>query len=509
MKGKNIIWLIVAFILSAALVYFVKDYNLTNTRTPREGYRVYLEGKVLGLIASKDELNDYINKQQEKLKQKYHVDRIYVPNNIDIVKEITYEDSLDNVVDIYNKINTISPFTIKGYQVIIDKTNSTSYENDENSGNKEKEKIIKINVLNKEIFTKSIEDVILSFVDQEQYNAFKERSKMELETETGELIENIYVEDEITIKETNLPTNEVIYMDSDSLTKYLIFGNNSSDKKYIVKDGDSIEKIADSNQMSVNELIIANTKLSSDKSLIYIGQELSIGVVDPIITTIVEKHVVEDQIVKYKTDTKYDNKMYQGQQIVKQEGSNGKIRVTQKVKMINGEVLKAYIVSSEELKPVVNKVVVKGGKQVKRGDGEWLWPTNFPYMISSRYGWRWGRLHSGVDICGTGRGSPIYAARDGVIYDINSNSSSGYYVIIKHDNGYYTRYAHMQNTNGNDRLGGIGSATKYIKIGQRVRAHDVIGEVGSSGGSTGVHLHFEIWDGVPFQGQSFNPLLFY
>ena len=114
-----------------------------------------------------------------------------------------------------------------------------------------------------------------------------------------------------------------------------------------------------------------------------------------------------------------------------------------------------------------------------------------------------------MDICGIGRGSPVYAARDGVVYDINSNASSGYYITIKHDNGYYTRYAHMQNTNGNDRLGLTSSAYKYVNIGQRVKGHDVIGEVGSSGGSTGVHLHFEMWDGIPYQSQSFNPRSFY
>ena len=296
-----------------------------------------------------------------------------------------------------------------------------------------------------------------------------------------------------------------------SLTKYLIFGENDNTKKYYVQKGDSIEKIADDNKMSVNELVIANNDLASSSALIYIGQELSIGNVDPIVTTIVEKHVVQDQVVKYKTITQYDNTMYQGQTKIKQEGSNGTTRVTQKVKMINGEVLNAYIVSSEEIKPAVNKIIVRGGKQTARvrGDGEWQWPTNFPYSISSRYGWRWGKLHSGVDILSTGRGSPIYAARAGEVVSISVNGSSGFFVIIRHDNGYYTRYAHLQNTKGNDNLKGTNSATKYISVGQRVNAHQVIGEMGSSGGSTGVHLHFEIWNGMPFQAQSFNPLAFY
>ena len=511
MKGKNLVWLFIACIMSGLLVHVVKNYS-NNNHIPIEGYRVYLEGKPIGLIKSKDELNEYINKQQEKLKDKYHVDTIYIPNNIDIVREITYEDSFDDVSHIYNMINTISPFTIKGYQIVIDRTNSTQYTNDENEVDT-KPKIIKVNVLNKEIFSKAVEEEILSFVSKDQYDSFKNKEQKELNNTTGELIENIYVEDNITIKETNISVNENIYMDSEVLTKYLIFGANASDKKYTVKDGDNIEKIANDNRMSINELVIANNDLVSTNALIYIGQELSIGTVDPLLTTIVEKHVVEDQKVKFKTETRYDNNMYQGQSKVTQEGSDGITRVTQKVKMMNGEIINAYIVSSEEIKPAVNKIVVKGGKQApyggKRGDGEWLWPTNRPYSISSHYGWRWGRMHSGVDIYVGGRGSPIYSARAGVVTSITSDGSSGFYVIIKHDNGYYTRYAHMQNTRGNDSLSGTSSATKYIKQGQRVAAHQVIGEVGSSGGSTGPHLHFEIWNGVPYRSQSFNPLTFY
>ena len=105
MKGKSIIWLIIAAVLSGFLVNTIKNSNLNSSKIPKEGYRIYLEGKTIGFIESKDELNAYINKQQEKLKDKYHVDTIYVPNNIDIVKEITYEGNFDSISHIYNMIN--------------------------------------------------------------------------------------------------------------------------------------------------------------------------------------------------------------------------------------------------------------------------------------------------------------------------------------------------------------------------------------------------------------------
>ena len=109
---KNVFILFITAMCSFAIVYFqsTASYN-----EPTIAYRVYLEGKDIGLIKSRSELEDYINLQQEKLKQKYNVDKIYIPNDIDIVKDVTYDDNLSSIQDIYNKINDIAPWTIKGY----------------------------------------------------------------------------------------------------------------------------------------------------------------------------------------------------------------------------------------------------------------------------------------------------------------------------------------------------------------------------------------------------------
>lgn len=506
MKLKNIIFTIVAILISLVVVIF--EGKEDKDKSPIIAYRVYLEGKDIGLIESRTKLDDYINIQQEKLKEKYNVDKIYIPNNIDIVKDVTYEENISSVESIYNKINNISPFTIKGYEITIDRTNSSIYVNDDNVSD-DREKIIKLYVLDRDIFVESVENVIMSFVSSDDYQAFIKDEQLQIET-TGELIEDIYIDDEITIKEAYITVSEDIYMTEDDLTKYLIFGNHASDSTYKVKAGDTIEEISDSNKMSVNELLIANSEIRSENSLLYVGQELNIGTLDPIFTTIIEKHVVTDQTVKYKTTYKYDNKKYRGYSKTIQQGSNGVTRVTQKVKLINGEVLSAFIASSEEITPAIEKIVVKGGRQAVRGDGAWVWPTNIPYIISSYYGWRWGAFHQGLDICGTGSGSPIYAARDGTITRIDYRSSEGYFVVMKHDNGYYTHYLHMLNSNGNSRAGGQCSAVKYVKVGDYVKAGTVIGDMGNSGYSTGTHLHFGIWKGIPYGGgTSFNPMLFY
>ena len=106
--------------------------------------------------------------------------------------------------------------------------------------------------------------------------------------------------------------------------------------------------------------------------------------------------------------------------------------------------------------------------------------------ISSNFGYRrhpiLGRslLHSGVDYGGVGQGAPILAAGDGVVEKIGRSSGYGNLIILRHTNGYETYYAHQS------------KFAKGIGVGTRVRQGQVIGYVGSTGRSTGPHLHYEI-----------------
>ena len=115
--------------------------------------------------------------------------------------------------------------------------------------------------------------------------------------------------------------------------------------------------------------------------------------------------------------------------------------------------------------------------------------------LSSRFGMRkhpilgYSKLHAGVDFAAP-RGTPIYAAGDGTVKRANYFGSFGNYVAIRHANGYETAYAHL---NG---------FARGIRAGTRVRQGQVIGYVGTTGRSTGPHLHYE----VHVNGKKMNPL---
>ena len=113
----------------------------------------------------------------------------------------------------------------------------------------------------------------------------------------------------------------------------------------------------------------------------------------------------------------------------------------------------------------------------------WVRPANGP--LTSPFGYRWGRLHKGIDI-GAGYGSPIYAATDGVIEYAGPQSGYGQVIFIRDWDGTETVYGHM---------------SAYVKRSGVVHAGDLIAKVGSAGDATGPHLHFEVRIG----GQPIDP----
>jgi murein DD-endopeptidase MepM/ murein hydrolase activator NlpD len=117
----------------------------------------------------------------------------------------------------------------------------------------------------------------------------------------------------------------------------------------------------------------------------------------------------------------------------------------------------------------------------------YIWPAAGP--VTSTFGWRWGRMHEGIDIAAPS-GSPIRAAAAGTVIYAGWLGGYGNLVVVDHGGGVSTAYAHMSS---------IASGT-----GQGVAQGQVIGYVGSTGHSTGPHLHFE----VRINGQAVDPLAY-
>ena len=121
--------------------------------------------------------------------------------------------------------------------------------------------------------------------------------------------------------------------------------------------------------------------------------------------------------------------------------------------------------------------------------GGMIWPTTCRF-VTAEYGYRpcFGDFHLGIDISGgNAYGQPVYAAKSGTVVPVNHHWSYGNAVTLYHGGGLATRYAHM--------------SAVYVSAGQQVSQGQVIGRIGSTGNSTGPHLHFE----VRVNGQTVNP----
>ena len=139
----------------------------------------------------------------------------------------------------------------------------------------------------------------------------------------------------------------------------------------------------------------------------------------------------------------------------------------------------------DKYKNLTTPAEVEGDFSAIEGTGGYIWPLNGYTRTSSPFGYRicpfHGReLHGGVDIPAP-YGTPVHAAKSGTVVKSTYGSSYGNHIIIAHGDGTRTLYAHM--------------SARLVSVGQTVSQGQTIGKVGSTGSSTGNHLHFETWTG--------------
>ncbi|EHS7985364.1 peptidoglycan DD-metalloendopeptidase family protein [Enterococcus faecalis] len=131
---------------------------------------------------------------------------------------------------------------------------------------------------------------------------------------------------------------------------------------------------------------------------------------------------------------------------------------------------------------------------LKPGTNKWVNPVRSSYTITQEWdeiGWGTNVIHGGIDIASMPAGSmpPVYVARSGTVETVTYDGKGGNYVVIKHDDGYWTYYGHLDSVD--------------LSVGDKVTTNSRVGIMGATGLASGVHLHFEVWKGA--QWQRINP----
>ena len=189
------------------------------------------------------------------------------------------------------------------------------------------------------------------------------------------------------------------------------------------------------------------------------------------------RSVTYTEAIPYETITRENDALDQTYRATVQEGSEGEAVVTAQIETLDGEEQRRTILARTVLSQATDEIVEVGTRNVGIGTGDFMVPVS-SYTFTSGFKMRWGRLHGGVDLA-VPEGTPVYAADNGkVIVAGNLGDGYGNYIILDHQNGYKTLYAH------NSEL--------LVSVGDVVAQGEQIALSGNTGNSTGPHVHFEI-----------------
>ncbi len=250
---------------------------------------------------------------------------------------------------------------------------------------------------------------------------------------------------------------------------------------YTVKPGDNLWTVANTLELSLSRIKQLNPELDPQK--IWAGNQILLEPKHPVLDVMVTLAVQTTQPVPYATSFIKDSSLYTSSRVIVKKGVEGEKEVTYQVQLLNGYEQNTTIVHEQELTAPVASIVKVGTKKTLYRTAS----TNYGVVsgtLTSGYGYRTDPIskrrtfHDAIDIAAN-YGTPVYAYADGIVTAAGWGIMKGNYVTITHDDGLQTNYLHLSKITA--------------KKGQSISVGEKLGEVGSTGYSTGNHLHFSVY----------------
>lgn len=262
-------------------------------------------------------------------------------------------------------------------------------------------------------------------------------------------------------------------------------------KTYTVQQGDTLGAIARNQNMTLSELRAMNAAVQNT-DMVHIGDELLVQRPQPYLRVQVVRTLNYTEEIPFTVEKQQDSKQPVTYEKIKKKGSNGSKDVTAEVILVDGVEQSRKILKETVTKEPVMQVVVVGTKKqssssgytVQIGDGiatgKFVWPVPICHNTSRGF---YTSGHKALDICNgpvTVKNKPFIAADGGVVVEASTGWNGGYgnMIRIRHSDGYETLYAHCNKL--------------YVVKGQKVTKGQELGLIGSTGNSSGPHLHFEV-----------------
>ena len=432
-------------------------------------YHVYVANSYIGSVSEETAIQEVIDQKQQEASTQYKEFSIDASSNITVVPEQVFKVEVKDS-ETLEKLQEAIVVEAKAYALQVNET-PIAYVKDLATYDEA------INLLKLQYISQEDLDKLNASTSSTEQSAPLQKDEKRLVA--------ISLSEEITGMETTVQPTEIIT--AEQAVKLLQTGA-LKQEVYVVQAGDVLGSIAKKHGLRTVELLALNPSIT-ENTVLQIGQAINVTVNKPYVSVeaVYEKFKIET--IDFAKIVEEDETMLKGDKVVKQEGTPGKKEVSYLITEQNGQRTERIQTSEEVIAEPENRVVVVGTKVIpSRGTGTFAWPAVGGY-ISSEMGSRWGSYHRGIDIARPSNYT-IKASDNGVITFTGRDGTYGNKIVINHNNGYETIYAHLSEID--------------VSVGQIVAQGAAIGVMGSTGRSTGTHLHFEVHK----EGSYVNPLAY-
>ena len=443
-KNRKFIYKIIGgTVVSLALTSFI----FLKVNNSYIAYSVEIDDDVLAVVRDENDFADALETVKKEVLSLYGQEAMLEEKPVFIKtkakkKQITqYEDMIRNIKSRFDIKLKATAIKVDGEEIIV--------------------------VKNDEIADRILDSIKDSFID-------------------GEGTKYDYVDFVEKVEVTEIAVDFSDIMDEEEALKLIAIGTDE-EKIHKIEKGENTWTIALKYGLDMDDIMKANPGI--DPKRLQIGQEISLVVPKPLVSVKTKEYIELVEGIPFETEYEQTDVLYKGDKKIIAHGEEGEREIKGYLVKENGVETDREIVEEKILSEPKTRVIAEGTKPrpATMATGFFSNPTRG--RLTSKFGMRWGKKHTGIDIASS-RGTPIYAADAGKVSFSGWKGSYGNLVIIDHENGYQTYYAH--------------NSKNLVKKGDRVYKGQKIAEMGSTGRSTGTHLHFEVRkNDVPLNPQNF------
>ena len=440
-KNKNF-----TYITTGCIIIFLISMIGLGISNSQKAYKVQIGEKTLAIVRKEEDFAVAMEEVKKEVKELYDYEFV-IPEDLDILQTKAKKMEITDPKNIIENIKRQLDMKVKAFALNIDGLQVACLKD-------------------KATINSVLEEVKISYIEEE-----KEYKSINFKEKT-------------TIEEVAVHLDEV--KDKDEVLQLLLKGTDE-EAVHEVAAGENTWVIAQQYGMSMEELEDANPGIEPER--LQIGQEISLIVPKPYLTVQTKEYIEMVETIPFETEKVETESLYKGDKKITTQGVEGEREIKGYLVKENGLEVDREIIEEIVIQKPTTRVIAEGIKErpATVATGTFARPTRG--RLTSGFGARWGRRHEGIDI-GASIGTSINAADAGKVSFAGNRGAYGKLVIINHENGYQTYYAHTSKI--------------LVKQGDRVYKGQHIANVGNTGRSTGPHLHFEVRkNGTPINPSQF------